>query len=169
MPLSFPYTGQVGTLLFPDGTAAAPSIAFINQPGMGFTRNGAGILRFYANNALTLQFYNTGALVGIDIVSDIGQLRFGLAGEIALKRDGVNILAIKDFAALAASTLRIYAAGANFLQFDTSGILMLTSGYAFTNNAAAAVGTLTNSPTAGNPTKWIPINDNGTVRNIPAW
>jgi len=40
---------------------------------------------------------------------------------------------------------------------------------AYTNNAAAAAGTLTNAPVAGNPTKWIPINDNGTIRNIPAW
>lgn len=39
----------------------------------------------------------------------------------------------------------------------------------FTNNAAAAAGTLTNAPVAGNPTKWIPINDNGTIRNVPAW
>lgn len=40
---------------------------------------------------------------------------------------------------------------------------------AFTNGAAAAVGTLNNAPAAGNPTKWIPINDNGTTRFIPAW
>lgn len=40
---------------------------------------------------------------------------------------------------------------------------------AYTNNAAAAAATILNSPTAGNPTKWIPINDNGTIRNIPAW
>lgn len=37
------------------------------------------------------------------------------------------------------------------------------------NGAAAALGTLTNSPLAGNPTKWIAINDNGTTRYIPAW
>lgn len=37
------------------------------------------------------------------------------------------------------------------------------------NGAAAQVGTLTNAPTAGNPTKWIPIDDNGTTRYIPAW
>jgi len=46
--------------------------------------------------------------------------------------------------------------------------LMETS-VALTNNAAAAVGTLNNAPVAGDPTKWIPINDNGVVRNIPAW
>ena len=39
----------------------------------------------------------------------------------------------------------------------------------FTNGAAAATGTLTNAPVSGNPTKWIPINDNGTTRYIPAW
>lgn len=46
--------------------------------------------------------------------------------------------------------------------------LMRTS-VALSNGAAAATGTLTNAPVAGNPTKWIPINDNGTTRYIPAW
>ena len=40
---------------------------------------------------------------------------------------------------------------------------------ALTNGAAAATGTLTNAPAAGNPTKWFPINDNGTTRYVPAW
>ncbi len=39
----------------------------------------------------------------------------------------------------------------------------------WTDGAAAAVGTLTNAPAAGNPTKWIAVNDNGTTRFIPAW
>lgn len=39
----------------------------------------------------------------------------------------------------------------------------------FTNGAAASVGSLTNAPAAGNPTKWIAIDDNGTTRQIPAW
>jgi hypothetical protein len=46
---------------------------------------------------------------------------------------------------------------------------LLTTSVALTNNAAAATATLTNAPTSGNPTKWIPINDNGVTRNIPAW
>jgi len=49
-----------------------------------------------------------------------------------------------------------------------SNTLIRTS-VAFTNGAAAAAGTLLNAPTAGNPTKWIPVNDNGTTRYIPAW
>lgn len=46
---------------------------------------------------------------------------------------------------------------------------LITTRTSFTNGAAAALGTLTNAPVAGNPTKWLPINDNGTTRYIPAW
>jgi hypothetical protein len=28
---------------------------------------------------------------------------------------------------------------------------------------------LTNAPAAGNPTKWILIDDDGTLRKMPAW
>jgi hypothetical protein len=49
------------------------------------------------------------------------------------------------------------------------GNRLIATSAALPNNAAAAAGTLLNAPVAGNPTKWIPINDNGTVRNIPAW
>lgn len=50
---------------------------------------------------------------------------------------------------------------------DGSAIVICTS--AFGNGAGAALGTLANSPAAGNPTKWLPINDNGTTRYIPSW
>jgi len=40
---------------------------------------------------------------------------------------------------------------------------------AMNNGAAAALGTLTNAPAAGNPTKWIPIDDAGVTRYIPCW
>lgn len=47
--------------------------------------------------------------------------------------------------------------------------ILIATNTSFTNGAGAAAGTLANAPTAGNPTKWIPINDNGTTRYIPAW
>jgi len=46
---------------------------------------------------------------------------------------------------------------------------ILTTVTTVTSGAAAAVGTLTNAPAAGNPTKWIPFNDAGVTRYIPAW
>jgi len=38
-----------------------------------------------------------------------------------------------------------------------------------TTGAGAGAGTLTNAPTAGDPTFWLPININGTVLYIPCW
>jgi hypothetical protein len=51
----------------------------------------------------------------------------------------------------------------------TGDIRLHNTSVALTNAAGAAVGTLNNAPVAGNPTKWIEINDNGTIRRIPTW
>lgn len=40
---------------------------------------------------------------------------------------------------------------------------------AVNDGSGVQIGTLTNGPTTGNPTKWISVNDNGTTRYIPAW
>lgn len=48
-------------------------------------------------------------------------------------------------------------------------LLLHRSTVSMTDGAAGNVGSLNNAPVAGNPTKWIPINDNGTTRYIPAW
>lgn len=58
--------------------------------------------------------------------------------------------------------------GNNGLRLMQDTVLMHT-GVALANGAGAAVGTLNNAPAAGNPTKWIQIDDNGTARFIPAW
>jgi hypothetical protein len=51
----------------------------------------------------------------------------------------------------------------------TGNATLHTTTTALTNGAAAAAGTLLNAPAAGNPTKWVPIDDNGTIRYIPCW
>lgn len=38
-----------------------------------------------------------------------------------------------------------------------------------TDGAGAGAGTLTNAPTAGDPSEWIPITNGGNARFIPAW
>jgi hypothetical protein len=54
----------------------------------------------------------------------------------------------------------------NFYLKDT---VLLRCRTALSNAAAGATATMTNAPLAGNPTKWISIDDNGTTRRIPAW
>jgi hypothetical protein len=53
--------------------------------------------------------------------------------------------------------------------FLTSGVYLMRSTVNMANGAAAAVGTLNNAPAAGDPTKWLKFDDNGTLRYIPAW
>ena len=60
----------------------------------------------------------------------------------------------------------IQAANGLCIQSDT---VMLHTFTNWGNGAAAALGTLTNAPAAGDPTKWVPIDDNGTTRYLPAW
>lgn len=84
------------------------------------------------------------------------------SGEPALKRNGA-VLEVKladnsDFAELKGKKITI-----------SDGTQMMTSSAAMSNGAAGSTGTLTNAPAAGDPTKWIPFNDNGTTRYIPAW
>jgi hypothetical protein len=38
-----------------------------------------------------------------------------------------------------------------------------------TNGGGVLLGTLTNSPIAGPPSKWVPFDDNGTIRYQPLW
>lgn len=60
-------------------------------------------------------------------------------------------------------------------RFASTGLLTIANAtlikttVAFTNGAGASAGTLTNAPSAGDPTKWIPVDDNGTTRYIPSW
>lgn len=72
-------------------------------------------------------------------------------------------------------------AGAAIITIDDGGDLAIAGGFVFTspyicdntgtfaNGAGAQAATLTNGPTAGNPTKWIPLVDNGVTRYVPAW
>lgn len=56
--------------------------------------------------------------------------------------------------------------GTQLISNDTN--LMRTT-QTLTNGGAASNGTLTNAPAAGNPTKWAPVDDNGTTRYVPMW
>lgn len=61
-------------------------------------------------------------------------------------------------------------AGLTALSITTSqATFMHITSVALSNGAGVSLGTLANAPAAGDPTKWIPINDNGTTRYIPAW
>jgi hypothetical protein len=51
----------------------------------------------------------------------------------------------------------------------TEAAFLIHTDVSLTNNAGAALGTLTNAPFAGDPSKWIAIDDFGTTRYFPVW
>lgn len=55
------------------------------------------------------------------------------------------------------------------LIYTNSTSFMIRSKATYNNGASTHTATLTNAPASTNPTKWIPVDDNGTTRYIPAW
>lgn len=53
--------------------------------------------------------------------------------------------------------------------FTTGDDYLMKSSVPLFDGAGGNTGTLTNAPTAGDPTKWLIVNDNGTPRYVPAW
>jgi hypothetical protein len=89
--------------------------------------------------------------------------------DLILRRDAANTLALRN--GTAAQEFRVYetTTGTIYKAILGNRQLMKIAGAAFDNGAGASAGTLSNAPAVGNPTKWIPIDDNGTTRYIPAW
>jgi hypothetical protein len=89
--------------------------------------------------------------------------------DLTLRRDAAGVLAQKNGAN--AQEFRVYenTTGSIYKAILGNRQLMKISGASFTDGAGAQAGTITNAPAVGNPTKWIPIDDNGTTRYIPAW
>lgn len=145
-------------------------------------RNGANLQNFRiygtytdAGNNEYLSFESGSTVFDIKTVANgtgtANSLRLGTGGTARWQIDTSG-----HYTAVTDNTYDIGASGANRPRnlFIAGGIThgsatLLTTTTALTNGAAAQVATLTNGPTAGNPTKWIPINDNGTTRYIPAW
>lgn len=139
---------RVDGVLFTGGRVEVPSTS-------GFYWGARGNMNAAADGVFTL--YDTAN-------TSFGRLQFGgtTSSFPALKRAsaGIEVKLADDsaFTTLKASALTV-----------SSGTFLIASSAAFADGAAAATGTLTNAPAAGNPTKWIAINDNGTTRYIPAW
>lgn len=59
--------------------------------------------------------------------------------------------------------------GAVVAAITNNQTILLASSATLSNGAATSLGTITNAPAVGNPTKWVAIDDNGTTRYIPTW
>lgn len=80
-------------------------------------------------------------------------------------RIAVDVNAILD---VNGAARQLIFSGTNGILLSDSTAMIHTTG-PMANGAGIAAGTLLNAPAAGNPTKWIPFDDAGTIRYIPAW
>jgi len=114
------------------------------------------------DGALTLR--NSGSSAGIYFTSGTHEYDTKDTGMV---RNAAGIVAITDGSAGVGSTSTYRDLKVRTL--TTHATTLITTGVALSDGAAAQAATMTNAPAAGNPTKWIALNDNGTTRYIPAW
>ncbi len=81
---------------------------------------------------------------------------------------GVTSLTASTSVVIGADIGTAYALRVNGSIISTATELFRTTGV-MTDGAGASAGTLGNAPAAGNPTKWLKVNDNGTIRYVPSW
>ena len=162
---------------FPAGTVSLPSLYWTTDTATGFYRIGANNIGYSYNGTKLLDF-------GSELLAITGGLSVTkqITSTLATGTAPLVVASTTNVANLNASSLSgaTFAApgpigggtpdAGTFTSITTSGgATFHTTNTALTNGAAAAAGTLLNAPAAGNPTKWIGINDNGTTRYIPAW
>lgn len=179
------------------GVGSITGYAF-RSPGFVVGGNGAVAIAVPGVSALTVLSGASGSFTQLSIGRTAGEGNFGVsagagnffstsvAGDICLQI--VNNLLLGTV--MAGKQMQFFTgAGALAGQFAASGgfsvgttsdpgagaiyvnnaTFMLRTKASFTNGAGSSTATLTNAPVAGNPTKWIAIDDNGTTRQIPAW
>ena len=89
-------------ILLPDGTAAAPSLAFSGNPSTGIYRTAAPSISFSIAGVQQFQFTNG----QIWMPSNTANLVFGAAADLYVYRDAANTLALRN--GTAAQTFNIY-------------------------------------------------------------
>jgi hypothetical protein len=155
--------------IFGVGTVSLPSVV-VGANNLGFYEPFGGQLGISLGGAFKYLFGGTAlTLPSTTTLNWSSTTNPGDTASSTIARDVAGILAQKlttnaqEFRDYETTTGPIYKAILGNRQ------LIKISGAAFDNGAGASAGTMTNAPTAGNPTKWIPIDDNGTTRYIPAW
>ena len=89
----------------------------------------------------------------------------GTSGDVIIQTGGTGAGAAVQNTAVTAFTCK----GVTQLCYTNSATQILGSNTTITGGGTANVPTLTTGPVTGNPTKWLPYDDNGTTRYIPAW
>lgn len=160
-------SAPTGLLNFATGTTRNVGIGFSTDTFL--YRNAAGQVSLDAptgdvafilkKNGVTAGYLSTNGSA-VQLASQSGQVLILSNNITALTLDGSQNANFAQNVTLAGTALLTKPGGV---------IPLITTNTAITDQAGASIGTLNNAPSAGNPSKWILINDNGTTRKIPTW
>lgn len=158
--VAFTATGSGATRALQVNAAASAEVAELDSTAAG------GSYATWTNSGTANGF--VGSWLGIIGSGSASDFAIRATGQLALATNGTNIRV--SITTAGNVTVAAPSSGQTFTVAPSpaAGELIATSS-ALTTGAGASAGTLTNAPSAGNPTKWIKINDNGTVRSVPAW
>ena len=139
-------------VLFPDGTAALPGVAFTSQPGIGLQLfDAAG----FSVNTLGVQRMYFGA--GISMDSDLS-LRW--TNSATNPNTTTDLSVVRE----AANTVKFFDGSTN-----ASTVLLGSIDIRQTASTFAQTATITNGPRAANPVAWIEVKVSGSTGRIPVW
>lgn len=145
------------TLAFTSDNTSFAELKFAN-------RSGSGLSLYRPASSSALSFYSNDG--GYDLASFtsplIGSGALSILYTAASTSTTTGALVVTGGVGIGG---RLNVGGA----LEVNSATLIKSNTTLTDGAAAAVGTLTNAPTAGNPTKWVLINDNGVIRKFPTW
>lgn len=171
-------SAAAGTFMFIDDSAGVASAVRIQ-----LRNNATATLALFFNNSVysigNVNDTLLGSKISVDDIneaftfSSVANLRMmALQGGLLSYRigdiDGTNnntVFQVDD----SAGNTRVNVIAANGLRITGNAAVLIHTGTALTDGAGAALGTIANAPAAGNPTKWIGIDDNGTIRYVPSW
>ena len=182
-----------GTLKLAAGTVGLPSLYWSTDTTTGFYRIGANNNGYAVSGVRVLSFLSTGLTIGTSastFAATVNGINSGTAGgaSVLVQNAGTSIIAIGNKSSLIGGAYSATPMLYGNAQIETNtgllvagaltatgtltlagGASLLSTTASLTNGAGASAGTLGNAPAAGNPTKWIGINDNGVTRLIPTW
>lgn len=96
-------------------------------------------------------------------VSSLSTSLTALSAAVASLVASLGTLSTQDADAVAITDGTVQAT----LTDDTANLIASSTNLG--DGAGVSAGTLTNAPSAGDPSKWVPIDDNGTTRYVPSW
>lgn len=109
------------------------------------------------------------ALSGLaDVANSLAQMLYKVCNEMPTEDAYQPPLCLGSMAEQDASSVGITGGKITASLSDNTANLIASS-VSLGNAAGGSVGTLTNAPSVGNPSKWLIVDDNGVSLKIPAW